>query len=96
MPTKTDAVLIEIEGPDGDSEVTLPSALLEMLAEDDQSAADVVGDLALFGCAQRIHATVHHGEGEVDEELAAIEETTLDLFENRFGVSYGEATGHQH
>lgn len=96
MPTKTDAVLIEIEGPDGDSEVTLPSALLEMLAEDDQSAADVVGDLALFGCAQRIHATVHHGEGEVDEELAAIEETTMDLFENRFGVSYGEATGHQH
>lgn len=96
MPTETDAVLIRLEGPDGEAEVTLPSALLEMLAEAEQNAADVVGDLALFGCAQRIHATVHHGEGEVDDEMAAVEETTMELFEERFGVTYGEATGHQH
>lgn len=96
MPTKTDAVLIHVEGPDGQDEVTLPSALLDRLAEDDQTASEVVGDLALFGCAQRIHATVHHGEGSVDDELEAIEQTTMELFQDRFGVTYGQATGHQH
>jgi hypothetical protein len=96
MPTNTDSIQLHVEGPDGDDEVTLPAGLVEMLAEGDQNAAEVVGDLALFGCAQRIHATVHHQEGEVDPDLEAIEETTMDLFEERFGMSYGQATGHQH
>ncbi|WP_276257510.1 DUF7545 family protein [Haloglomus litoreum] len=93
---KSDAVTLTIDGPDGEDQVTLPSGLLEMLAEGEESAAEVVGDLAMFGCAQRIHATVHHSEGGVDEELEAIEETTMDLFEERFGATYGELTGHQH
>lgn len=91
-----DTVEIRIEGPDGEDEITLPGALLEMLSEGDENNATVVGDLALMSCAQRIHATVHHAEGEADEELQEIEETTLDLFEERFGMSFGEATGHQH
>ena len=93
---KSDAVTLTIDGPGGEDEVTLPAPLLEMLAEGDESAAEVVGDLAMFGCAQRIHATAHHSEGDVDEELEAIEGTTMDLFEERFGASYGELTGHQH
>ncbi len=91
-----DSVTLTIDGPDGADEVTLPTELLELLAEGDESAARVVGDLAMFGCAQRIHATVHHGEGETDPGLESVEALTMDLFEERFGASYGELTGHQH
>jgi len=87
---------VTVEGPDGADEVVLPSGLMSMLAEDGESAAEVVGDLALFSCAQRIHATVHHAEGEPSEELQAIEAQTMELFEDRFGMTYGEATGHSH
>jgi hypothetical protein len=92
----SDNVTLYIDGPDGEDEVTLPAHLLRMLAEGDESAAEVVGDLAMFGCAQRVHATVHHSEGEADDELQAIEAATMDLFEDRFGATYGEMTGHQH
>lgn len=87
---------ITIEGPDGDDELELPAQLLELLAEGDESSAEVVGDLTLLSCAQRIHATVHHAEGEVSDELEALEARTLELFEERFGVSFAEATGHNH
>ncbi|MFB6271247.1 MAG: hypothetical protein ABEH83_14990 [Halobacterium sp.] len=92
----TETVTVSIEAPDSEDEVELPEELLEMLAEGDQSDAEVVGDLALFSCAQRIHATVHHSQGEADQKLQDIEEVALDLFEERFGQSFGEATGHQH
>lgn len=88
--------MIRIESTDGEDEIELSADLLEMLAEGDQSAAEVVGDLAVFGCAQRVHGAVHHAEGEPDEELQVVEEVTMDLFEDRFGATYGEVTGHQH
>ena len=50
----------------------------------------------MMGCAQRIHATVHHSEGEVDPQIERLEELTMELFEERFGASYGELTGHDH
>lgn len=92
----SETVLITIESPDGDDEIELPAQLLELLAEGDESPAEVVGDLTLLSCAQRIHATVHHAEGEVSDELEALEARTLELFEERFGVSFAEATGHSH
>jgi hypothetical protein len=46
--------------------------------------------------ADRAHALAHHAEGEADEELEAIEEAMLDRFEERFGMTYAEATGHSH
>lgn len=93
----TDTVTLTVEAPDGESdEVTLPSELVAMLAEDGQSTPEVAGDLVLFSCAQRIHATVHHTDGEVDPTLETIEETAMDLFEERFGTTFGEATGHGH
>ena len=91
-----ETVTIRIDGPDGEDDVTLPAELLEMLAEGDESGAEVVGDLALMSCAQRIHATTQHSEGEVDDPLEAVEATTMDLFEERFGMTFEEATGHQH
>ncbi|MES3516855.1 MAG: hypothetical protein PPP58_04230 [Natronomonas sp.] len=89
-------VTISIEGPDGEDEVTLPTAMLDLLREGEESNAELVGDLALFSCAQRIHATVHHAEGGDTEEFESIEAETMELFEERFGATYGELTGHDH
>ena len=89
-------VTVTIEA-DGESEqVTIPEALIDRLSDAEESAAMVVGDVASMGFAGRAHALVHHAEGEPDEDLTAAEERMMDLFEERFGVTYGEATGHSH
>jgi len=76
-------------------EVTIPSGLVDLVAEGDQTDAETVGDVMLLSFASRAHHIVHHGEG-ADEALEAQEAHIMDLFEERFGVTYGEATGHQH
>ena len=91
-----ETVTLSIEGDAETDEVTLPAGMLDLLREADESDAEVVGDLALFSCAQRIHATVHHAEGGDTERYRAIEERTMALFEERFGATYGELTGHNH
>ena len=91
-----ETVTLRIEGDDDTDEVTLPSEMLDLMREDDETDPEIVGDLALFSCAQRIHATVHHAEGGDTGEYRAIEETTMELFEDRFGATYGELTGHDH
>lgn len=91
-----DTTELTIDGPDGSDTLTIPDGLVDLLREDEEPAAAIVGDVALFGLAQRVHAAVHHAEGDVNEELEAAEETTMSLFEERFGVTYGEATGHSH
>lgn len=86
-----------IDGDDGSTdEVAVPASLLEMLADGDESSAETLGDLAILSAAQQIHATMHHSPGEPDDELRAVEEETMALFEDRFGVSFGEMTGHSH
>jgi len=87
-----------IEDPDGDTDdVTIPGRLVEIFSEaDDESEAQVVGDIALMAFAQRAHALVHHSQDEPTEELRDVEQATLDQFEERFGRTYAEATGHQH
>jgi hypothetical protein len=92
----TDIITLQIEGEETQDELEVPATLVDMLEEDAEGAAAVVGDIALFGMAQRIHGAVHHAEGEVDSEVEAAEEATLDLFEERFGMTFGEATGHDH
>jgi len=92
----TDTITLRIEGDDTSDDLEVPAALVEMLEEDEEGAAAVVGDIALFGMAQRIHGAVHHADGEVDPEVEAAEEATLALFEERFGMTFGEATGHSH
>ncbi|WP_247729094.1 DUF7545 family protein [Halovivax limisalsi] len=92
VPTTTFS--IESESGDGD-DVTIPSGLVSLLAEGDQSQAETVGDITLLSFASRAHHLVHHGE-DAGEEVAAQEEEIMDLFEERFGVSYAEATGHHH
>jgi hypothetical protein len=93
-----DEATFTIEDPDGNTDdVTLPAELVEIFGEeDDESDAQVFGDIALMAFSQRAHMLVAHGEGEPSEELEAVEEATLEKFEERFGMSFGEATGHQH
>jgi hypothetical protein len=96
MTDPSDTVTLTVESEEGSDEVTLPAELVDLLKEGDETPAEVVGDLAMMGCAQRIHATVHHSEGEVDPQIERLEELTMELFEERFGASYGELTGHDH
>ncbi len=92
----SETVTVHLEGPNGEDEVELPKAMLDLMREGDESDARIVGDLALFSCAQRIHATVHHSQGGDTAEYERIEEMTMELFEDRFGASYAELTGHDH
>ena len=86
-----------IESPDGDSEeIELPTQLVDMLSEEGDTHTEVIADMAVLSFAQQAHAVVHHSEGEAGEDLAAVEEAVLDEFEERFGVSFAEATGHAH
>jgi hypothetical protein len=96
MADPSDTVTLTVESAEGSDEVTLPADLIELLKEGEETPAEVVGDLAMMGCAQRIHATVHHSQGDVDPTIEQLEELTMELFEDRFGVSYGEMTGHSH
>ena len=87
-----------IESPDGDAEeLTLPTAIVDILREDDsETDVEVLGDLTMLSFAQQAHALVHHAPEEPDEAVLANEEKALELFEERFGQSFGEMTGHSH
>lgn len=93
----SDVVTVTLESEDGAvDDLKVPTRLLDMLAEGDETAPEVVGDIAMFGFAQRIHGAVAHGDGEADDELEVVEDRTLELFEERFGRSFAELTGHDH
>lgn len=86
-----------VESPDGDvSEFELPDGLVDVLAEQGEEKSVVVADIALMGFAQRAHAMVHHGHGDASGDIEAMAEKAEELFEERFGVSFAEATGHDH
>lgn len=96
---ETTDVTFEIDGPDDDDDaatLTLPAALVDALAEPDETRAETVAAVSLQTFVSQAHHVVQHGDGEVPAELAAAEERALELFEERFGISFGEATGHQH
>ncbi|MDZ7702691.1 MAG: hypothetical protein U5J98_11885 [Halobacteriales archaeon] len=97
MASADDAVTIQIDASDGTTDsFDVPATILERLSEGDEPAAGIAADVALMAFAGRAHALVHHGHGEADEALEAAEQTLLDDFEARFGVTYAEATGHSH
>ncbi|PSQ45329.1 hypothetical protein BRD17_01660 [Halobacteriales archaeon SW_7_68_16] len=88
---------LTIETTDGETdEVTLPTGLLDMLKEDDETDAYVAGDLVSLGVAQRIHGVVHHGSDDPDEELVELESAMMELFEERFDQSFSKMVGHSH
>lgn len=86
-----------IESPDGETdELTVPTGLVDMLREEGEGRTDVLGDLAMLSLAQQAHAVVHHGHGDTDPEAEAYEQKAMELFEERFGTTFGEMTGHSH
>jgi hypothetical protein len=93
-----DTVELTIESDEGDTdELTVPASLLAMLREeDDETPPEIIGDIAMFGLAQRVHGALHHGQGEAPQELLDAEDEIMDLFEERFGATFGELTGHDH
>jgi hypothetical protein len=96
--TDVETVTYTIESPDGDTEeLTLPTGVIDALREDEsETAPEVLGDLTMLSFAQQAHALVHHSHGEPDEQIQAEEEKTMELFEARFGQTFGEMTGHSH
>lgn len=97
MATDDDAVTYTLDASDGTTDsFDVPTAILDRLSEGDEPAATIAADVAVMAFAGRAHALVHHGQGEADAQLEAAEQTMLDDFEDRFGVTYAEATGHSH
>jgi len=93
----TDTVTLTVESEEDTDELELPRELVDMLREsDDETAPEVVGDIAMMGFAQRIHGAAHHAEGEPDQQIADLNDLTMNLFEDRFGATFGELTGHDH
>ena len=91
-----DTVTLTLDADGESDELTVPTALVDMLREGEESDPEVVGDIAMFGMAQRIHGAVHHSEGEPDQEIQGVNEATMELFEDRFGATFSELTGHDH
>ena len=92
-----DTATLTIETEDGTSdELEVPTGLLDMLREGGETDPEIVGDIAMIGMAQRIHGAIHHAQGEPGEDVQAAEEVTMDLFEERFGQTFADMTGHDH
>lgn len=96
MSDSVETATFSIESSDGSTdEVELPTELLDLLSEE-ESTAETVTDVVLIGFAQRAHALVHHAQQDFDADIEALEETVLDTFEERFGMTFAEMTGHDH
>jgi hypothetical protein len=89
-------IAVTIDAEESSEEIALPADLVEFLAEGDP-AADVVADVTLFAFTQRAHTLAHHSdEIPEDADFDAIDERAMELFEDRFGASFQEVTGHSH
>lgn len=91
-----ETVTVRLESDDNTDELELPVAAIDLLDEHDEGAPTVIGDLAILGVAQQLHGAIHHAEGEVGPEIEEAEQKTMDVFEERFGRSFAEMTGHDH
>ncbi|CAI49375.1 uncharacterized protein NP_2568A [Natronomonas pharaonis DSM 2160] len=95
-----DTVTVTIETPDNRDEIEVVPEAIDVLNESDEGMPTVIGDLAMLGVAQQLHAVLHHAQGDIGvEESDANEqamERTMELFEERFGQPFEEMMGHGH
>ena len=86
-----------VTDPDGNEETfELPTGLVDVLSEQGEDAADVVADVVIQAMAQQAHVIVHHGQGDIPEDIQQMNDTAERLFEERFGQSLSDALGHSH
>lgn len=92
-----ETLTLTIGTDDGDEETVEVSAeMIDLLKEGDQSPAAVAGDLLVMDLSNRIHHMSHHGQGPEGADMDGMEETMMAIFEDRFGQTFAEATGHDH
>ena len=92
-----DTIRLSVETETDGDELELPAEILELYREDpEETDAQIASDMLMMAFSERAHALAHHSEGEESEDIQAIEADMMELFEDRFGVSYAEATGHSH
>lgn len=84
---------IEVDGEE--DEVAVPADAVDLLSED-ESAAEMAADLVMLGFSQQVHAHVHHAQGSPEAALQEAEADVMEAFEERFGTSFGQVTGHDH
>lgn len=93
----TDTYQFTIEGPEETTdELEIPTAALDAMLEDGGEPVEAIGDFAVMLIAEQLHGVLHHSDGEVDPSLEAAESEIMDTFEDRFGVTFAEMTGHSH
>ncbi|SMO52023.1 DUF7545 family protein [Halorubrum cibi] len=86
-----------VTGPDGEEEsFELPAGLVDVLSEQGEPSTRVVTDVIVQAMAQQAHVIAHHSEGGVPDDIAEMNETAEELFEERFGQSLEDALGHSH
>ncbi|OYR81840.1 hypothetical protein DJ71_12780 [Halorubrum sp. E3] len=86
-----------VTDPDGNEEsFELPAGLVDVLSQQGEAPTPVVTDVIVQAMAQQAHVIAHHSEGDVPEDIAEMEETAAELFEERFGQPLEEALGHSH
>lgn len=91
-----DTLTLRIESDDDSEEIEVPEGLLERIGDEGESPPEVLANIAVIGVTQQVHGAIHHAPGEADEELEAAEDALLELVEERFGMTFGELTGHSH
>ncbi len=92
----TETVTVSLETDEDSDELEVPKAAIDLLNDSDEGVPTVIGDLAMLGVAQQLHGILHHTQEDVGPEVEAAEEKTMELFEERFGRSFAEMTGHDH
>ncbi|MES3160141.1 MAG: hypothetical protein PPP55_01050 [Halorubrum sp.] len=86
-----------VTDPNGEEEsFELPAGLVDLLSEGGEPQTRVVTDVIVQAMAQQAHVIAHHSEGSVPDDIAEMNETAEELFEERFGQSLQEALGHSH
>lgn len=87
---------VTISTDDSEDTLELPAGIVDVFAGEDQSGAEAIGDLILVDMTHRLHGLVAHGEGTPEPELVDLEAAVQEQFEERFGASFAELTGHSH
>lgn len=92
-----DTLTVTVDVDEETEEIELPASLVDLYREEaEESDTKIVADMLVMAFSERAHAIAHHGEGGDQETIQTIEDDMMALFEERFGMTYGEATGHSH